>query len=69
MTELIFRARLNWPLTGNDFVNYSSKVFPQESNIFLTDFFLSFFQASLDDDDDDSPIIRGFADDEPLVVS
>merc|ERR1719447_213641 len=25
--------------------------------------------ASLDDDDDDSPIIRGFADDEPLVVS
>ena len=27
------------------------------------------FQGSLDDDDDDSPIIRGFADDEPLVVS
>jgi hypothetical protein len=24
---------------------------------------------ALDDDDDDSPIIRGFSDDEPLVVS
>ena len=31
--------------------------------------FSLFLQHALDDDDDDSPIIRGFADDEPLVVS
>ena len=38
-----------------------------ENNIGILFYFL---QNSLDDDeDDDSPIIRGFADDEPLVVS
>lgn len=31
-------------------------------------FFVSPFQGSLDDDDD-SPIIRGFSDDEPLVIT